>query len=99
MDGGGAPASLHESWGFIPPMVRAWCMHGPFSTLSYSSAFEFLALIILVTTTLILRHVLDGGAFPLSDWDFPPARLMTTQSGWAHAGQGWAGRCRRKACR
>ena len=27
---------------FIPPMVHAWCMHGPFSAPSrYSSAFEF----------------------------------------------------------
>ena len=38
--------------GFIPPMVRAWCMHGPSSALSrYSSAFKFPALV-LVTTTL-----------------------------------------------
>ena len=29
---GGAPASLYERGAFIPLMVRAWCMHGPFST-------------------------------------------------------------------
>ena len=37
--------------GFIPPMVRAWCMHGPFSAPSrYSSAFEFPASVLVTTT-------------------------------------------------
>ena len=30
---GGAPANLYECGAFIPLMVCAWCMHGPFSML------------------------------------------------------------------
>ena len=49
--------------GFIPPMVHAWCMHGPFSTPSqYSSAFEFPALV-LVTTTLAYNMAASSADF------------------------------------
>ena len=43
---------------FIPPMVHAWCMHRPFSTLSqYSSAFEFPASMIH-HHAMVPRHTL-----------------------------------------
>ena len=61
---GGVPQQVYMSHrGFIPPMVHAWCMHGPFSTLSqYSSAFEFPALV-LVTTTLTYNMAASSADF------------------------------------
>ena len=42
---------------FLPPMVHAWCMHGPFSTPSqYSSAFEFPPSMIHHHTTVPCTH-------------------------------------------
>ena len=59
---GGVPRQVYMSHGgFIPPMVHAWCMHGPFSVLSrYLSAFEFLALV-LMTTTLTFNMAASSG--------------------------------------
>ena len=61
---GGVPQRVYMSRrGFIPPMVCARCMHGPFSALSqYMSAFEF-PVLVLVTTTLAYNMAASSADF------------------------------------